>query len=54
MIFLDTGYFVALFTPDDRERPDKEWSLTDCVSFHLMRERGLTRALAYDLHFEQA
>ncbi|MGD0536414.1 MAG: PIN domain-containing protein [Verrucomicrobiota bacterium] len=37
-----------------RDRPDKEWSLTDCVSFHLMRERGLTRALAYDLHFEQA
>ena len=36
-----------------RERPDKEWSLTDCVSFHLMRERGLTRALAYDAHFEQ-
>lgn len=37
-----------------RDRPDKEWSLTDCVSFHLMRERGITRALAYDTHFEQA
>ena len=37
-----------------RERPDKEWSLTDCISFHLMRERGITRALAYDIHFEQA
>ena len=36
------------------DRPDKEWSLTDCVSFHLMRERGITRALAYDIHFEQA
>ena len=124
MILLDTGYFIALFTPDDhlyqravawslhlnepllvteyvlcetvnnlskradrsrahrivelisgdpnytlvhaspelfaaglrlhRDRPDKEWSLTDCVSFHLMRKRGLTRALAYDTHFEQA
>ena len=124
MIFLDTGYFVALFTPNDhlhdraiawssqlhepmlvteyvlwecvntfskpkdrvsahalidhvesdsncelihaspeifaaglqlhRTRPDKEWSLTDCISFHLMRERGVTRALAYDVHFEQA
>ncbi len=124
MILLDTGYFVAVFTPDDelhdravawslrlnepllvseyvlwecvnafskpkdrasahaliehvrshprcelapaspelfaaglrlhRERPDKQWSLTDCVSFHLMRERGLARALAYDIHFEQA
>jgi uncharacterized protein len=37
-----------------RDRPDKEWSLTDCVSFHLMRERGITRALAHDIHFEQA
>jgi len=124
MILLDTGYFVALFSPDDdlheravawslqldeptlvteyvlwecvntfskpkdrtsahaliehaqsdptcewvsatpellhaglrlhRDRPDKEWSLTDCVSFHLMRERGMTRALAYDIHFQQA
>lgn len=35
-------------------RPDKEWSLTDCVSFHVMRDRGLTRALAYDHHFAQA
>lgn len=124
MIFLDTGYFVALFSPDDalhgravawslrltepfliteqvlwecvntfskpkdrasahaliehvqadptcelvhaspalfaaglrlhRDRADKDWSLTDCVSFHLMRERGVTRALAYDIHFQQA
>jgi predicted nucleic acid-binding protein len=124
MILLDTGYFIALFTPDDdlyeraaawslhlnepllvteyvllecvnsfslpkdrpsahaliehvradptcevvpashqffeaglrlhRERPDKEWSLTDCISFALMGERGIRRALAYDHHFEQA
>ena len=124
MILLDTGYFIALFTPDDdlhecaaawslhlsepmlvteyvllecvnyfsmpkdrpsahaliehvradpacevvhassklfeeglrlhRARPDKEWSLTDCISFALMREHGIQRALAYDHHFEQA
>jgi len=35
-------------------RPDKEWSLTDCIWFVIMRERNLTRALAYDHHFEQA
>ncbi len=33
---------------------DKEWSLTDCVSFLVMRERGLTEALTADRHFEQA
>jgi predicted nucleic acid-binding protein len=36
------------------ERPDKEWSLTDCISFEVMEARGITRALAYDHHFEQA
>ena len=35
-------------------RSDKHWSLTDCVSFHVMEQRGLTRALAHDHHFEQA
>jgi predicted nucleic acid-binding protein len=35
-------------------RPDKEWSLTDCISFVVMTERGLTEALTGDRHFEQA
>lgn len=37
-----------------RERLDKEWSLTDCISLALMGERRIQRALAYDHHFEQA
>ena len=35
-------------------RSDQRWSLTDCASFLLMEERGLTEALAYDRDFEQA
>ena len=35
-------------------RPDKEWSFTDCVSFVVMEDRGLTEALTTDHHFEQA
>lgn len=35
-------------------RSDKEWSLTDCISFVVMEERGVTRALAKDHHFAQA
>lgn len=37
-----------------RERLDKHWSLTDCISFVVMRQRAVVRALAYDHHFEQA
>lgn len=36
------------------QRTDKNWSLTDCASFELMRTRGVQDALAHDHHFEQA
>ena len=35
-------------------RNDKEWSLTDCISFGVMNERGITNALTADHHFTQA
>jgi hypothetical protein len=36
------------------QRPDKAWSLTDCLSFVVMKQRGITDALTADHHFEQA
>lgn len=36
------------------ERADKEWSLTDCISFVVMQREGITEALTGDKHFEQA
>jgi predicted nucleic acid-binding protein len=61
-IWTEPGYEIVAASPVlfaaglrlHRERPDKARSLTDCISFHLMRERGIQRALAYDEHFEQA
>ena len=35
-------------------RDDKEWSLTDCMSFVVMETRGITDALTPDEHFNQA
>jgi predicted nucleic acid-binding protein len=35
-------------------RMDKEWGLTDCISFVVMRERSLTHALTTDRDFQQA
>jgi uncharacterized protein len=37
-----------------RQRAGKEWGLTDCMAFVIMRERGITEALTSDEHFEQA
>lgn len=45
---LDEGY--DLFT----QRPDKDWSLTDCISFVVMDRQGVSEALTADHHFEQA
>lgn len=33
---------------------DKNWSLVDCISFEVMRERKVVQALTSDRHFEQA
>ena len=35
-------------------RQDKAWSLTDCISFQVMNDHGLSEALTADRHFEQA
>jgi predicted nucleic acid-binding protein len=53
IVSLDDGLYrrgLALF----QSRTDKMWSLTDCISFVVMGEQGLTQALTSDQHFEQA
>jgi predicted nucleic acid-binding protein len=41
---------IALY----RTRADKDWPLTDCLSFVVMDELGLSEALTGDRHFLQA
>lgn len=41
---------LALYT----SRADKDWSLTDCISFVVMEDEGLREALTGDRHFSQA
>jgi predicted nucleic acid-binding protein len=41
---------IGLFT----DRSDKDWSLTDCLSFIVMGRRNIRDALTVDRHFEQA
>ena len=35
-------------------RPDKDWGLTDCISFTVMLENSLIDAATADFHFVQA
>jgi predicted nucleic acid-binding protein len=37
-----------------QQASDKNWSITDCASFVLMRQNNISDALTYDHHFEQA
>jgi hypothetical protein len=36
------------------DRPDKEWGLTDCISFVVMETQDIRDALTADEHFQQA
>lgn len=36
------------------QRLDKNWGLTDCISFVIMQQEGITIAFTSDKHFEQA
>jgi len=45
-----TGAAVSLYG----SRTDKDWSLTDCLSFVVMQRHGISEALTSDHHFEQA
>jgi predicted nucleic acid-binding protein len=46
LLFKAWGYF--------QQHADKRFSLADCISFVLMKERGVETALAFDRHFVQA
>lgn len=37
-----------------QSRSDKEWGMTDCISFVVMTSEKITEALTTDAHFQQA
>lgn len=53
ILTIDDEFFDKSFTLFGN-RDDKEWSLTDCMSFVVMETRGITDALTPDEHFNQA
>jgi predicted nucleic acid-binding protein len=45
------GFLEALSLFENR--PDKHYSLTDCVSMNAMKTEGIPRVLSNDRHFSQ-
>lgn len=53
LVRVDESLFAAAWARF-QNRPDKRYSLTDCISFVVMEQRGLREALCFDAHFKQA
>jgi predicted nucleic acid-binding protein len=49
----DRSLFLAALTRYE-QRPDKEYSLVDCMSMVVMEQRGIRHVLTNDHHFSQA
>ena len=53
LVYVDKGLFEEAWEMMQTYR-DKEWGLTDCGSFAVMKNRRIRKAFAADRHFEQA
>ena len=53
LIHVDEELFYEAWVYFQKHK-DKTYSLTDCVSFVLMKRLGITAALTFDKHFAQA
>jgi predicted nucleic acid-binding protein len=54
-LYADTFFYLALFNRRDaHHRRVVEFVETDCISFVVMADEELERALTGDRHFEQA
>lgn len=53
IISVDTRLFQKGFDLY-KDYQDKAWGLVECISFVVMREKGIADALTTDSHFEQA
>jgi predicted nucleic acid-binding protein len=51
-IFIERADFLSGFDLYEA-RPDKSYSLTDCISMSIMREHSIADVLTHDAHFTQ-
>lgn len=53
VVWISEGIADLAWTTFERFNTDKLWSFTDCTSFAVMQEFGLTEAFTFDRHFAQ-
>jgi uncharacterized protein len=53
LVHVDADIFQAAWSYFQRYQ-DKQFSLTDCISFVVMQQQGISTAFAFDHHFTQA
>lgn len=53
LIFVNSNLFLIGWQYF-QQHADKSYSLTDCISFVVMQQQGITQALTFDRHFLQA
>ena len=53
VVWVDAVLAAQAWNVFERFNSDKQWSFTDCVSYTVMRARGIQEAFAFDRHFDQ-
>jgi len=53
VIWVSEGMATEAWTVFEQFNVDKQWSFTDCVSYVVMKQRGIAEAFAFDHDFVQ-
>ena len=53
VIWIDEAIAYQAWQIFEKFNLDKEWSFTDCTSYVVMKQRGITEAFTLDHHFNQ-
>ncbi|UXE63537.1 MAG: PIN domain-containing protein [Woronichinia naegeliana WA131] len=53
VIWIDEAIAYQAWQIFEKFNLDKEWSFTDCTSYVVMKQRGVTEAFTLDHHFSQ-
>jgi predicted nucleic acid-binding protein len=53
IVWIDKSVAEKAWKIFERFNADKCWSFTDCTSYAVMKEKGITEVFSFDHHFEQ-